>query len=281
MLGDAAVAVNPNDERYRHLVGREVMLPLAERKIPVIADEYVDMEFGTGAVKITPAHDFNDYEVGSRHDLPLINVFTAEASMNDEVPQKYQGMDRFEARKQVVQDLKALGLVADTADHKMAVPRGERSGVVVEPWLSDQWYVKIQPLAEPAIKAVERGDVEFIPKNAENIYFAWMRNIQDWCISRQQWWGHRIPAWYDGSGNVYVGRSEEEVRQKHGLGDDATLEQDQDVLDTWFSSALWTFAPLGWPDKTQALDTFHPTKIMVTGPRHHQLLDFPHDHDDP
>ena len=271
MLGDAAVAVNPNDERYRHLVGREVMLPLAERKIPVIADEYVDMEFGTGAVKITPAHDFNDYEVGSRHDLPLINVFTATASMNDEVPQKYQGMDRFEARKQVVQDLKALGLVADTADHKMAVPRGERSGVVVEPWLSDQWYVKIQPLAEPAIKAVERGDVEFIPKNAENIYFAWMRNIQDWCISRQQWWGHRIPAWYDGSGNVYVGRSEEEVRQKHGLGDDATLEQDQDVLDTWFSSALWTFAPLGWPDKTQALDTFHPTKIMVTG---HDIISF-------
>ena len=265
MLGDSAVAVHPDDERYKDLVGKQVMLPLADRPIPVIADHYVDMEFGTGCVKITPAHDFNDYDVGHRHDLPLINILNEDATLNDDVPEKYRGMDRFEARKAVVADLDALGLLEKIDDHKMAVPRGERSGVVVEPYLSDQWFVAIQSLADPAIKAVEDGDIEFIPKNAENIYFAWMRNIEDWCISRQLWWGHRIPAWYDNDGNIYVGRSEAEVREKHGLGDSVSLDQDPDVLDTWFSSALWTFSTLGWPEETEALKTFHPTNIMVTG----------------
>ena len=265
MLGDTAVAVNPDDDRYKDLVGKEVMLPLADRPIPVIADHYVDMEFGTGCVKITPAHDFNDYDVGKRHDLPLINILNEDATLNDDVPEKYRGMDRFEARKAVIADLDALGLLEKIDDHTMAVPRGERSGVVVEPYLSDQWFVKIAPLAEPAIKAVEDGDIEFVPKNAENIYFAWMRNIQDWCISRQLWWGHRIPAWYDNDGNIYVGRSEEEAREKHNLAPDLELKQDADVLDTWFSSALWTFSTLGWPEQTKDLETFHSTDIMVTG----------------
>ena len=265
MLGDTAVAVNPDDDRYKDLVGKEVMLPLADRPIPVIADHYVDMEFGTGCVKITPAHDFNDYDVGKRHDLPLINILNEDATLNDDVPEKYRGMDRFEARKAVIADLDALGLLEKIDDHTMAVPRGERSGVVVEPYLSDQWFVKIAPLAEPAIKAVEDGDIEFVPKNAENIYFAWMRNIQDWCISRQLWWGHRIPAWYDNDGNIYVGRSEEETREKHNLAPDLELKQDADVLDTWFSSALWTFSTLGWPEQTKELETFHSTDIMVTG----------------
>ncbi len=271
MLGDTAVAVHPDDERYKSLVGKEVLLPLTDRRIPIIADQYVDMDFGTGVVKITPAHDFNDYDVGRRHDLPLISVLTEEAAMNENAPAKYQGMDRFEARKVIVEDLTELGLVAEIEDHKMAVPRGEKSGVVVEPYLSDQWFVAIKPLAEPAIKAVEDGDIEFIPKNTENIYFAWMRDIQDWCISRQQWWGHRIPAWYDENGNIYVGRSEAEVREKHDLGDDVALEQDVDVLDTWFSSALWTFSTLGWPEKTPELETFHSTDIMVTG---HDIISF-------
>ncbi len=265
MLGDTAVAVNPDDDRYRDLVGKEVMLPLASRPIPVIADHYVDMAFGTGCVKITPAHDFNDYDVGKRHDLPLINILNDDATLNDDVPEKYRGMDRFEARKAVIADLDALGLLEKIDDHTLAVPRGERSGVVVEPYLSDQWFVKIGPLAEPAIKAVEDGDIEFVPKNAENIYFAWMRNIQDWCISRQLWWGHQIPAWYDAEGNIYVARSEEEAREKNGLAADLPLNRDQDVLDTWFSSALWTFSTLGWPEQTRELETFHSTDIMVTG----------------
>lgn len=265
MLGDTAVAVNPEDERYKDLVGKEVMLPLADRPIPVIADHYVDMEFGTGCVKITPAHDFNDYDVGKRHDLPLINLLNDDATLNDDVPEKYRGMDRFEARKAVIADLDSLGLLEKIDDHTMAVPRGERSGVVVEPYLSDQWFVKIGPLAEPAIKAVEDGDIEFVPKNAENIYFAWMRNIQDWCISRQLWWGHRIPAWYDDNGNIYVGRTEQEAREKHNLSSDLKLQRDPDVLDTWFSSALWTFSTLGWPEQTKELETFHSTDIMVTG----------------
>lgn len=265
MLGDTAVAVNPDDERYRDLVGKKVMLPLADRPIPVIADHYVDMAFGTGCVKITPAHDFNDYDVGNRHDLPLINIMNDDATLNDDVPEKYRGMDRFDARKAVIADLDELGLLEKIDDHTMAVPRGERSGVVVEPYLSDQWFVKIAPLAEPAIKAVEDGDIEFVPKNAENIYFAWMRNIQDWCISRQLWWGHRIPAWYDKDGNIYVGRTEQEAREKHGLASDLKLERDPDVLDTWFSSALWTFSTLGWPEQTRELETFHSTDIMVTG----------------
>ena len=271
MLGDTAVAVHPHDERYKHLVGKSVMLPLADREIPIIADHYVDMEFGTGCVKITPAHDFNDYDMGQRHQLELINIMNPDATLNDSVPAKYQGMDRFVARNNVVKDLDALGLLEKVEDHTLAVPRGEKSGVVVEPLLSDQWFVKIQPLADPAIKAVEDGDIEFIPKQAENIYFAWMRDIQDWCISRQQWWGHRIPAWYDDDHNVYVGRSEDEVREKNGIAADAPLHQDEDVLDTWFSSALWTFSTLGWPDDTEHLKTFHSTDIMVTG---HDIISF-------
>ena len=265
MLGDTAVAVSPNDDRYKAMVGKEIMLPLTDRRIPIIADQYVDMAFGTGCVKITPAHDFNDYDVGHRHDLPIINILNEDASLNDEVPEKYRGMDRFEARKAVIADLDALGLLDKVEDHTMAVPRGERSGVVVEPFLSDQWFVDIKPLAEPAIKAVEDGTIEFIPKNAENIYFSWMRNIEDWCISRQLWWGHRIPAWYDTDGNIYVGRSEQEARDKHSLEATVELMQDPDVLDTWFSSALWTFSTLGWPEQTKELETFHSTDIMVTG----------------
>mgnify|MGYP006418596499 FL=1 len=265
MLGDTAVAVSPNDDRYKALVGKEIILPLTGRRIPIIADQYVDMAFGTGCVKITPAHDFNDYDVGHRHDLPIINILNEDASLNDEVPEKYRGMDRFEARKAVIADLDALGLLEKIEDHTMAIPRGERSGVVVEPFLSDQWFVDIKSLAEPAIKAVEDGKIEFIPKNAENIYFSWMRNIEDWCISRQLWWGHRIPAWYDADGNIYVGRSEQEARDKHNLSATVELMQDNDVLDTWFSSALWTFSTLGWPKQTNELETFHSTDIMVTG----------------
>ena len=265
MLGDTAVAVSPNDDRYKALVGKEIILPLTGRQIPIIADQYVDMAFGTGCVKITPAHDFNDYDVGHRHDLPIINILNEDASLNDEVPEKYRGMDRFEARKAVIADLDALGLLEKIEDHTMAIPRGERSGVVVEPFLSDQWFVDIKSLAEPAIKAVEDGKIEFIPKNAENIYFSWMRNIEDWCISRQLWWGHRIPAWYDADGNIYVGRSEQEARDKHNLAANIELMQDPDVLDTWFSSALWTFSTLGWPEQTKELETFHSTDIMVTG----------------
>ena len=265
MLGDTAVAVSPDDDRYKAMLGKEIMLPLTDRRIPIIADQYVDMAFGTGCVKITPAHDFNDYDVGHRHDLPIINILNEDASLNDEVPEKYRGMDRFEARKAVIADMDALGLLDKVEDHTMAVPRGERSGVVVEPFLSDQWFVDIKPLAEPAIKAVEDGTIEFIPKNAENIYFSWMRNIEDWCISRQLWWGHRIPAWYDTDGNIYVGRSEQEARDKHGLEATVELMQDPDVLDTWFSSALWTFSTLGWPEQTKELETFHSTDMMVTG----------------
>jgi valyl-tRNA synthetase len=271
MLGDTAVAVHPDDERYKALVGKRVALPLTDRTIPVIADHYVDQEFGTGCVKITPAHDFNDYDVGRRNDLELINILNDNASLNDAVPLKYQGLDRYDARKMVVADLEALGLLEEIEDHKMMVPRGEKSGVVVEPYLSDQWFVKAKPLAEPAIAAVENGDIEFVPKNYENTYYSWMRDIQDWCISRQQWWGHRIPAWYDEAGNVYVGRSEVEVRKNHNLTDEYALRQDEDVLDTWFSSALWTFSTLGWPDKTEDLETFHSTDVMVTG---HDIITF-------
>ena len=265
MLGDTAVAIHPDDERYQELIGKEVLLPLTNRRIPIIADHYVDMEFGSGCVKITPAHDFNDYDIGRRHDLAMINILNSDASLNEAVPEKYRGMDRYEARKAVLADLDAEGLLAKTEDHTLAVPRGERSGVIVEPFLSDQWFVDIKPLAEPAIKAVEDGDIEFIPKNTENIYFAWMRNIEDWCISRQLWWGHRIPAWYDEDNNIYVGRDEAAVREKYSLAADLKLRQDDDVLDTWFSSALWTFSTLGWPDQTAELETFHSTDIMVTG----------------
>ncbi|MDP6972811.1 MAG: valine--tRNA ligase, partial [Pseudomonadales bacterium] len=256
MLGDTAVAVHPDDERYQHLIGAAVRLPLAERDIPIIADEYVDPEFGSGCVKITPAHDFNDNEVGERHGLDLINVMTQRAAINDNAPQAYRGLDRYDARERIVADLDALGLLAGVEDHKLQVPRGDRSGAVIEPLLTDQWFVRIEPLARPAIEAVESGAIEFVPKQYENLYFSWMRNIQDWCISRQQWWGHRIPAWYDEAGNIYVGRSEAEARENNGLGEDVALRQDEDVLETWFSSSLWTFATLGWPGQTEALEKF-------------------------
>ena len=265
MLGDTAVAVNPADARFADIIGAEVDLPLVGRRIPVIADDYVDPEFGSGCLKITPAHDFNDYAVGARHELPLVNIFAADASLNDNAPERYRGLDRFVARDRVVADLEAAGLVERIEAHTLTVPRGDRSGAIVEPWLTDQWFVKIAPLAEPAIRAVEDGDVEFVPRQYENIYFAWMRNIEDWCISRQQWWGHRIPAWYDADGNVYVGRSEAEARANGGLDEATALRQDDDVLDTWFSSALWTFGTLGWPDRTPALAEFHPTDVLVTG----------------
>ncbi len=265
MLGDSAVAVHPQDERYTDLIGKFVDLPLCGRRIPIIADDYVDPEFGTGCVKITPAHDFNDYEIGKRHDLEMRNILNSDASLNEEVPESYRGLDRFVARKQIVADMEAAGLLEKIEAHKLKVPRGDRSGVVIEPYLTHQWYVAIQSLADPAIKAVEDGDIEFVPKNWENTYFAWMRNIQDWCISRQLWWGHRIPAWYDEQDNVYVGNSEAEVRAAHELDDSVILRQDEDVLDTWFSSALWTFSTLGWPDDREFFDRFHPTNVLVTG----------------
>ena len=282
MLGDCAVAVNPEDERYKHLIGELVELPLTNRKIPIVADEHADPEFGTGCVKITPAHDFNDYEVWQRHRDEiqiseqahggLINIFTVDAAVRENtaeegelLPARYIGMDRYEARKQIVADLETQGLLEKIVDHKLMVPRGDRSGTVIEPFLTDQWYVKVAPLAKPAIEAVENGDIKFVPDNWKNTYYEWMRNIQDWCISRQIWWGHRIPAWYDDEGNVYVGRSEEEVREKHGFDADYPLRQDEDVLDTWFSSALWPFSTLGWPEDTERLKDFYPTSVLVTG----------------
>ncbi len=275
MLGDAAVAVHPDDGRYQSLIGKSIKLPLTDRTIPVITDDYVDPEFGTGCVKITPAHDFNDYEVWTRHknetairslqEGGLLNIFTIDAAMNDAVPEKYAGLDRFAARKQIVADLEAAGLLEKTEPHKLMVPRGDRSGAVVEPYLTDQWYVKVQPLAEPAIRAVEDGRIKFVPENWSKTYYEWMRNIQDWCISRQLWWGHRIPAWYDTDGNIYVGESEAAVRQQHQLEDKIDLTQDNDVLDTWFSSALWPFSTLGWPQDTPEFRTFYPTSVLVTG----------------
>ena len=265
MLGDTAVAVHPNDERYLHLIGKSVQLPLCDREIPIIADEYVDPEFGTGCVKITPAHDFNDYEVGKRHNLEIINIFTDDALVNENAPETYRGMDRFEARASIVDQLEALGLLERIEAHKLKIPRGDRSGVVIEPYLTHQWYLAIESLAAPAIKAVEDGDIEFVPKNWENTYFSWMRDIQDWCISRQLWWGHRIPAWHDEHGNIYAAADEASVRKKYDLEDTVTLSQDEDVLDTWFSSALWTFSTLGWPNKRDYFDRFHPTNVLVTG----------------
>jgi valyl-tRNA synthetase len=278
MLGDTAVAVHPEDERYRHLIGKTVRLPLAEREIPIVADDYVDPEFGTGCVKITPAHDFNDYAVGQRHDLPMINIFTPSAALNENAPEAYRGLDRFEARKRVVADLEARGLLEKIDDHKLMVPRGDRSGAVVEPYLTDQWYVDltrdVQPdgrpggkreITDPAIEVVRNGRIKFVPENWDKTYFNWLENIEDWCISRQLWWGHQIPAWYDIEGNVYVAHSEAGAREKYGLGADVELTQDEDVLDTWFSSALWPFSTLGWPDNTEELRQFYPTSVLVTG----------------
>jgi valyl-tRNA synthetase len=277
LLGDAAVAIHSGDERYKHLIGEFLELPLTGRRIPIIADDYVDPEFGTGCVKITPAHDFNDYEVWTRHrdsaalqNQPyggLINIMTSNASLADHelIPAQYRGLDRFEARKRIVADLEAEGLLEKIADHKLMVPRGDRTGAVIEPFLTDQWYVRVEPLAKPAIAAVENGDIKFVPDNWKNTYFEWMRNIQDWCISRQIWWGHRIPAWYDDQGNIYVGRSEQAIREQHRLPADYPLRQDEDVLDTWFSSALWPFSTLGWPDDTPELARHYPTSVLVTG----------------
>ena len=265
MLGDTAVAVHPDDERYRSLVGKSAILPLVGRRIPVIADDYVDRAFGSGCVKITPGHDFNDHAIGARHGLETVNIFAADATLNDNAPAAYRDLDRFVARERIVADMESAGLVERIEAHTMTVPRGDRSDAVIEPWLTDQWFVKIQPLAEPAIKAVEDGDIEFVPRQYENMYFAWMREIEDWCISRQQWWGHRIPAWYDESGDVHVGRTEAEARTRAGFDDDVPLAQDEDVLDTWFSSALWTFGTLGWPERTPELATYHPTDVLVTG----------------
>lgn len=265
MLGDTAVAVHPEDERYQHWIGQEVQLPLTDRTIPIIADDYVDPEFGTGCVKITPAHDFNDYQMGQRHQLPMINIFTIDAKVNDQAPAPYQGLDRFEARKRIVSDLKMMDLLEKVEDHQLKVPRGDRTHAIVEPLLTDQWFVKAKPLAEPAIEAVEKGDIRFVPENWSKTYFEWLNNIEDWCISRQIWWGHRIPAWYDDAGQIYVGRSEQTIRDTHQLADSVKLTQDEDVLDTWFSSALWPFSTLGWPAEEAALKTFYPTSVLVTG----------------
>ncbi|CAM2940665.1 valine--tRNA ligase [Legionella worsleiensis] len=265
LLGDSAVAVHPDDPRFKHLIGQQVHLPLCDRTIPIIADEYVDQEFGSGCVKITPAHDFNDHEVGKRHQLPLISILTKKATINKNAPLKYQGMDRFVAREQIIKDLQETGALIKTEPHVLKVPRGEKSNVVIEPLLTDQWYVKTKPLAEPAIAAVKKGDIRFIPETWTKTYFQWMDNIEDWCISRQLWWGHRIPAWYDNHGNVYVGYSENDVRFKYKIDDTTPLKQDEDVLDTWFSSALWPFSTLGWPERTPELEQFYPTSVLVTG----------------
>nr|WP_314264065.1 valine--tRNA ligase [uncultured Moellerella sp.] len=282
MLGDTGIAVNPEDPRYKALIGKEVILPIVGRRIPILADEHADMEKGTGCVKITPAHDFNDYEVGKRHSLTMINIFDFDANIRSEaevfdtngdvtdfyssaIPEAYQGMERFAARKAVVAEFEQLGLLEEIKPHDLTVPYGDRGGVVIEPMLTDQWYVRTAPLAKDAIKAVEDGRIQFVPKQYENMYFSWMRDIQDWCISRQLWWGHRIPAWYDEAGNVYVGRDEDEVRRENNLAADISLRQDEDVLDTWFSSGLWTFSTLGWPENTEALKTFHPTDVLVSG----------------
>ena len=282
LLGDTGVAVNPDDPRYQALIGKDVILPLANRRIPIVADTHADMEKGTGAVKITPAHDFNDYAVGQRHQLDMVNIFTIDAHVREHaevfdhtgtaidridsaLPAAYVGLERFAARKQVVADMEAAGLLDEIKKHSLVVPYGDRGGVPIEPMLTDQWYVDAKTLAGPAIAAVENGDINFVPKNYENMYFAWMRDIQDWCISRQLWWGHRIPAWYDDEGNVYVGQDEAAVRSKYALDDAISLRQDDDVLDTWFSSGLWTFGTLGWPEATDALKRYHPTSTLVTG----------------
>lgn len=288
LLGDTAVAVNPEDARYQHLIGQTVTLPITGRIVPIVGDDKaVDMEFGTGCVKITPAHDFNDYETGKRHNLPMINIFDNSAHILPEMqiftdlqtkepqlettPIEYAGLERFAARKKMVEQSEAEGWLEEIKPHDLKVPKGDRSNTIVEPWLTDQWYVSIEKLAQPAIEAVEDGRTEFVPAQYKNMYMAWMRDIQDWCISRQLWWGHRIPAWYDDEGNIYVGRDEAEVRQKYHLADSLALRQDSDVLDTWFSSALWTFSTLDWTgelnfdDYSQALKTFHPTSVLVTG----------------
>ena len=282
VLGDTGVAVNPEDPRYKDLIGKFIDLPLVNRRIPIVGDEHADIEKGTGCVKITPAHDFNDYEVGKRHQLPMINILNfsgeirqqaeifdtngeATDAVNSAIPEEFQNLDRFAARKAIVAKFDEIDFLEKVKDHDLTVPYGDRSGVVIEPMLTDQWYVRAAPLAKVAADAVTNGEIEFVPKQYENMYFSWMNDIQDWCISRQLWWGHRIPAWYDEQGNVYVGRNEAQARAENGLGADVVLRQDDDVLDTWFSSALWTFSTLGWPENTEDLKTFHPSDVLVTG----------------
>jgi valyl-tRNA synthetase len=265
LLGDAAIAVHPEDKRYQKLIGQYVHLPLCDRTIPIIADEYVEQDFGSGCVKITPAHDFNDYEVGKRHDLPQITILTKKACINKQAPLAYQGMERFVAREKIIEDLDKAGLLLKVEPHQLNIPRGEKSNSIIEPLLTDQWYVHMEPLAKPALNAVKTNKVRFIPDNWTKTYNHWMENIEDWCISRQLWWGHRIPAWYDNQGHVYVGHSEKDVRFKHKLPDSLILKQDEDVLDTWFSSSLWPFVTLGWPEKTPDFETFFPTNTLVTG----------------
>jgi valyl-tRNA synthetase len=263
MLGDAAVAVHPNDERYKDLVGKQVRLPLANRLIPIVADEHSDPEKGTGAVKITPGHDFNDFEVGKRHNLPVLNILNKDGTLNDIVPEAYRGLDRFVARKQIVADLEAIELLDKIESITHAVPHDEKTKtVVLEPMMTEQWYLNVQPLADKAIKAVEDGRTKFVPDNWTGVYFNWMRNIHPWCISRQLWWGHQIPVWYDADGNVYCAETEDEAKAQSG---GKMLTRDPDVLDTWFSSALWAFSTLGWPDNTPELKRFYPTSVLVTG----------------
>ena len=267
LLGDTAIAVNPDDKRYKNLIGKKAIVPLVNREVPIIADEYVDVDFGSGCVKITPAHDFNDYEIGIKHSLEIINCMNLDGSIVNEeyIPKQLRGLDRFEARKSIIQELEDLNQVENIEDYSIQIPIGDRSKSVLEPMITEQWFVKAKELAKDAIKSVETDEIKFIPKNWEKTYFEWMYNIQDWCISRQIWWGHRIPAWYDQAGNVYVGVSEEEVRDKNNLSKDEVLNQDEDVLDTWFSSALWPFSTLGWPDNTAELKKYYPTSLLVTG----------------
>ena len=265
MLGDTAVAVHPDDKRYKNLVGKMVNLPLTDRKIPIIADDYVDQEFGTGCLKITPGHDFNDFDIGKKHDLEIISILDQSAKIIQSAPKEYQGLDRFDARRKIVEDIESLGLMQEIEDYTLTIPRGDRSGAILEPLITNQWFLKMEPLAEPAITVVKNGELKFVPENWSKTYFEWLENIQDWCISRQLWWGHRIPAWYDNEGNVYVGESESEVREKNNIKNSIALTQDEDVLDTWFSSALWPFSSLGWPDETYDLKTFYPTNVLVTG----------------
>ena len=265
MLGDTAVAVHPDDKRYKNLIGKLVNLPLTDRKIPIIADDYVDQEFGTGCLKITPGHDFNDFDIGKKHDLEIISILDQSAKIIQSAPKEYQGLDRFDARRKIVEDIESLGLMQEIEDYTLTIPRGDRSGAILEPLITNQWFLKMEPLAEPAITVVKNGELKFVPENWSKTYFEWLENIQDWCISRQLWWGHRIPAWYDNEGNVYVGESESEVREKNNIKNSIALTQDEDVLDTWFSSALWPFSSLGWPDETYDLKTFYPTNVLVTG----------------
>tara|TARA_Y100000768_G_scaffold89558_1_gene64404 strand:+ start:773 stop:3520 length:2748 start_codon:yes stop_codon:yes gene_type:complete len=264
LLGDSALAVNPKDERYKNIIGKKVTLPIVGKEIPIIADEYVDPEFGTGCVKITPAHDFNDFEIGKRHNLQFVNILNFDGTLNEEVPKKFQGLDIDSARKKVLDELEKLGQLSDTEPYTVQIPRSERSNSILQPLVTNQWFVDVTKLSQEAIRVVKENETQFVPKNWENTYFAWMNELQDWCISRQLWWGHRIPAWFDKEGNIFVGESEEDVRKKYDL-DSRNLRQEEDVLDTWFSSALWTFSTLGWPKKDNLLSRYHPTSVLVTG----------------